>query len=92
MKGPVVAPLNCDSGTPRSRRTVWDGKVRAAMYIAALVATRHNPVLEESYGWLVSIGKPKKVALVACMGKLLLIRGVVLRHRAPWRSLHVLTR
>jgi transposase len=62
------------------------------MYMAALVATRHNPVLEEFYEQLMSIGKPKKVALVACMGKLLLIRGAVLRHRAPRRSLYVLIR
>jgi len=88
-----VAPLNRDSGTLRGRRTVWGGRarVRAALYMAALVAARFNPTLKEFYERLLAAGKPKKVALVACMRKLLSILGAVLRHRTPWRSPHALT-
>lgn len=88
-----VAPLNRDSGTLRGRRSVWGGRarVRAALYMGALVATRHNPNIRAFYQRLVASGKPKKVALVACMRKLLAILGAVLRHRAPWRSPHAPT-
>ena len=60
-----VAPFNRDSGTMRGRRTVWGGraKVRASLYMAALVAARHNPVLQRFYERLVELGKPKKLAL-----------------------------
>ena len=70
-----VAPLNRDSGTFRGRRTVWGGRttVRAALYMGALVAVRHNPAIREFYERLLAAGKPKKVALVACMRKLLLV-------------------
>ncbi len=73
------------------KREVWGGRapVRAALYMGALVATRHNPVLKEFYGRLVAVGKPKKVALVACMRKLLSILNAMMRDRAPWRSIHV---
>ena len=86
-----VAPFNRDSGTFRGKREVWGGRapVRAALYMGALVATRHNPVLKEFYGRLVAAGKPKKVALVACMRKLLSILNAMMRDRAPWRSIHV---
>ncbi len=88
-----VAPLNRDSGTLRGRRSVWGGRsrVRGALYMAALVATRHNPTIRAFYERLLAAGKPKKVALVACMRKLLAILGAMLRHRAPWRSPHALT-
>ncbi len=90
-----VAPLNRDSGTLRGRRTVWGGRarVRAALYMGALVATRSDPTIEAFYERLVVAGKkkPKKVALVACMRKLLAILGAVLKHRTPWRSPHALT-
>jgi transposase len=88
-----VAPLNRDSGTLRGRRTVWGGRarVRAALYMGALVATRFNPSIKEFYERLLAAGKPKKVALVACMRKLLAILGAVLKHRTPWRSAHALT-
>jgi transposase len=69
-----VAPLNCDSGTLRGRRsTIWGGRerVRDALYMGALVATRLNPTIKEFYERLCAGGKPKKVALVACMRKLL---------------------
>ncbi len=87
-----VAPFNRDSGTFRGKREVWGGRapVRAALYMGALVAVRHNPVLKEFYGRLLSAGKPKKeVALVACMRKLLSILNAMMRDRVPWRSIHV---
>ena len=73
-----VAPFNRDSGTLRGKRKVWGGRgqVRAGLYMAALVATRHNPVLREFYQRLCAAGKPKKVALTACMRKLLTILNV----------------
>jgi transposase len=83
-----VAPLNRDSGTLRGHRSVWGGRadVRAALYMGALVAARRNPVVKEFYERLLAAGKPKKVALVACMRKLLSILNAVLKHRTPWRS------
>lgn len=83
-----VAPLNRDSGTLRGRRAVWGGRaeVRAALYMGALVAARRNPAIREFYERLLAAGKPKKVALVACMRKLLAILNAVLKHRTPWRS------
>lgn len=88
-----VAPLNRDSGKLRGRRAVWGGRarVRAALYMAALVASRYNPAIREFYGRLCAAGKPKKVALVACMRKLVVILGAVLKHRDLWRSPHALT-
>jgi transposase len=86
-----VAPFNRDSGTFKGKREVWGGRapVRAALYMGALVAVRHNPILKEFYEKLLSAGKPKKVALVACMRKLLSILNAVMRDRAPWRPTHV---
>jgi transposase len=83
-----VAPLNCESGTLRGRRIVWGGRarVRTVLYMATLVATRHNPVIRTFYQRLCAAGKPKKVALVACMHKLLRILNAILRHRTPWRA------
>ena len=88
-----VAPFNRDSGTFRGKRQVWGGRapVRAALYMGALVATRHNPVIREFYERLLAAGKPKKVALVACMRKLLSILNAVMRDRVPWHSAHLLT-
>jgi transposase len=87
-----VAPLNRDSGTFRGKRTVWGGRgrVREALYMGALVATRYNPAIKAFYERLVSAGKPKKVALVACMRKLLIILNAVMRDRVPWRCSHAL--
>jgi transposase len=81
-----VAPLACDSGTLRGRRLVWGGRarVRSVLYMATLVATRHNPVIRAFYSKLCAAGKPKKVALVACMHKLLLILNAILRQGSPW--------
>ncbi len=83
-----VAPLNRDSGTRRGIRTVWGGRarVRGALYMAALVATRYNPVIRAFYERLCAAGKPKKVALTACMRKLLTILNALLAHRTPWQS------
>jgi transposase len=83
-----VAPLNRDSGTLRGKRTVWGGRstVRAALYMAALVGTRSNPVLKALYTRLLAAGKTKKVALTACMHKLLTILNAVLKHRTPWAA------
>jgi transposase len=82
-----VAPLNRDSGTLRGMRTVWGGRsgVRTTLYMATLCATRHNPAIREFYGHLVASGKPKKVALTACMRKLLSILAAILRNRTPWQ-------
>ena len=81
-----VAPLNRDSGTLRGRRTVWGGRsqVRAVLYMAALVATLFNPLIRCFYTRLVAAGKPKKVALVACMRKLLTILNAMLCHQTLW--------
>ena len=81
-----VAPLNRDSGTLRGRRTVWGGRatVRAKLYMAALVATRYNAVIKAFYQRLCAAGKAKKVALTACMHKLLTILNAMLKHRTPW--------
>ena len=81
-----VAPLNRDSGTLRGRRTVWGGRahVRTALYMAAIVAARFNPVIRGFYRRLCAAGKAKKVALVACMRKLLTIINAMLKHRTPW--------
>ena len=84
-----VAPFNRDSGTFRGKRKVWGGRgqVRAALYMAALVATRHNPVLRDFYQRLCAAGKPKKVALTACMRKLLTILNVMVKHRRHWNPI-----
>jgi transposase len=86
-----VAPLNRDSGTLRGRRTCWGGRaqVRAVLYMAALTATRFNPVLRAFYRRLCAAGKAKKVALVACMRKLLTIVNAMLKHRTPWKPVPV---
>jgi len=82
-----IAPLNRDSGTLRGRRTVWGGRaqVRAVLYMGAMVAGRFNPVIRTFYQRLQRAGKAKKVALTACMRKLLTILNAMLKHRTPWR-------
>lgn len=81
-----VAPLNRDSGLLRGKRTVWGGRapVRAALYMATLVATRYNPAIKSFYPRLLAAGKAKKVALTACMRKLLTILNAMLKHGSPW--------
>jgi transposase len=82
-----LAPLNCDSGTWRGKRIVWGGRapVRSALYMAALGASRHNPVIRGFYEHLLAAGKPKMVALTACMHKLLTILNAILAHPPPWQ-------
>ena len=84
-----VAPFNRDSGALRGKRTVWGGRkqVRAALYMATLVATRYNPVLRDFYQRLCDAGKPKKVALTACMRKLLTILNVMVKHNRHWNPI-----
>lgn len=83
-----VAPRNRDSGTFRGKRTIWGGRatVRAVLYMGALVAARHNAVLKAFYQRLRGAGKAPKVALTACMRKLLTILNAMLKHRTPWRE------
>jgi len=82
-----VAPLNRDSGTRRGKRMIWGGRaaVRAVLYMGALVGARHNPVLRAFYQRLRQAGKAPKVALTACMRKLLTMLNAMLKHRTPWR-------
>ena len=81
-----VAPYNRDSGTRRGKRAVWGGRsrVRAVLYMGALVASRHNPAIRDFYQRLLAAGKPKKVALVASMRKLLVILNSMLKHGSSW--------
>ena len=81
-----VAPLNRDSGAMRGKRTVWGGRaaLRAVLYMAALVATKCNPVIAAFYRRLLDVGKVKKVALVACMRKLLTMVNAMMRTRTFW--------
>lgn len=82
-----VAPLNRDSGTLRGRRVVWGGRamVRKVLYMATLVATRFNPRIRAYYQHLLAAGKLKKVALVACMHKLLIHLNAMVKANTAWR-------
>jgi transposase len=84
-----VAPLNRDSGRFRGKRMVWGGwaRVRAALYMAALTATRYNPIIKAFYHRLCGAGKARKVALTACMRKLLTILNSMLKHQRTWALL-----
>jgi transposase len=81
-----VAPFNRDSGRWRGRRTIWGGRasVRTSLYMAALVASRHNPVLAAFYQRLRARGKAPKTALVAVMRKLLTMLNAMLKHHTAW--------
>jgi transposase len=81
-----LAPFNRDSGTLKGRRSIWGGRapVRCALYMAALVATRRNSVIRDFYKPLRANGKPFKVALVACMRKLLTILNSMIKHKSRW--------
>jgi transposase len=81
-----VAPCNRDSGTLRGTRTTWGGRahVRATLYMSTLVAVRYNPVLKRFYARLRTAGKVAKVALTACMRKLLTILHAMVKHQKPW--------
>ncbi len=81
-----VAPFTCDSGTLKGKRFIWGGRaaVRSALYMAALVASRRNVVIKTFYTKLRNAGKPPKVALVACMRKLLTILNSMIKHKTLW--------
>ena len=83
-----VAPLNCDSGKFNGKRTTWGGRanVRAALYMAALSASRFDPTIKTFYQRLLIAGKPKKVAITACMHKLLTIINAVIKSGMPWQA------
>lgn len=83
-----LAPFNCDSGTLSGARHIWGGRVgvRGAIYMATLVATRHNPAIRAFYQRLVALGKRKKVALVAAMRKFLTILNAMVKHQQSWRA------
>ena len=83
-----VAPFNRDSGTWRGRRMIGGGRtsVRNALYMAALVATKHNPVIKEAYQRLTARGRPKKVAIIACLRLLLTILNAILRTKTRWQN------
>jgi transposase len=82
-----LAPLNRDSGTQRGKRAIWGGRasVRCILYMATLVATRHNTKIKVFYARLCAAGKLKKVALIACMRKLLTIMNAMIKNDQPWR-------
>ena len=81
-----VAPFNRDSGTMRGKRRIWGGRgrLRAVLYMAAMVASRFNPVIRDFYQRPLAAGKPIKVALTACMRKLLVILNSMLKWRSSW--------
>ena len=82
-----VAPLNRDSGKFRGKRRIWGGraKIRSVLYMAALVAVRFNPVIKAFYERLLSKGKLKKVALTACMHKLLIVLNAMMKNNHAWQ-------
>jgi len=86
-----VAPFNVDSGTLRGRRHIWGGRasIRSVLYMATLSAVRYNPVIAEFYQRLLRAGKAKKLALVACSRKLLVILNAMLRDNRPWTPAHL---
>jgi transposase len=88
-----VAPLNRDSGKMKGKRATWGGRssVRDTLYMATMSAVRFNPTIKDFYERLLKAGKLKKVALVACMRKLLVILNAMLRDQAPWSAQHQVT-
>lgn len=82
-----LAPLNRDSGKSKGKRRIWGGRanVRCVLYMAALVAIRYNPVIKNFYQRLLDKGKLKKVALTACMHKLLILLNAMVRDCQPWQ-------
>lgn len=83
-----VAPLNHDSGQKKGKRRIWGGRgfVRSTLYMAAVVGIRHNSVIKEFYERLRGTGKPAKVALTACMHKLIVIMNAMVKHNAHWEN------
>ena len=87
-----LAPYNRDSGTLRGKRTIWGGRasVRSMLYMAALVATRHNVQIKSFYERLCNAGKQKKVAIIACMHKLLIVMNAMIKNQEPWHPTTVI--
>ncbi len=85
-----VAPFNCDSGKYRGHRRVWGGRssVRSALYMATIAAIRFNPVIKAHYQRLLQAGKKPKVAITACMRKLLIILNAMMRDHTLWTAQH----
>ena len=83
-----VAPFNCDSGEHKGKRKIWGGRasVRSVLYMAALSSVRHNPVIKKYYNRLIAAGKPFKVAITACMRKLLVILNSMVKSQTVWRA------
>jgi len=83
-----VAPLNCDSGTYKGKRKIWGGRaaIRSVLYMCALTAIRHNPLIRDFYQKLRCAGKLPKVALTACMRKILVILNAMMRNKACWQT------
>lgn len=83
-----LAPINRDSGTLRGKRMIGGGRanVRKGLYMATLVATKHNPIIRQFYQSLLQQGKAKLLALTACMRKLLLILNAILKTNQPWKN------
>jgi transposase len=86
-----VAPFHRDSGQFRGRRSCWGGRarVRPALYMAALVGSRCNPVLQACYDRLVAAGKPRKLAVIACMRRLLVLLNAMVREHLSWTALRL---
>lgn len=86
-----LAPFNRDSGVMRGKRRIWGGRaeVRTVLYMATLSAVRYNPVIKAFYERLTAAGKAKKVALVACMRKILTILNAMVRDNKPWQPDYV---
>ena len=86
-----VAPLNCDSGRHKGRRVTWGGRseVRTTLYMATLSAMQHNSVIKPFYQRLLAKGKLPKVAIVACMHKLLIILNAIVKSNKPWNEHHL---
>ena len=83
-----VAPFNCDSGKYRGHRRIWGGRarVRSALYMPTLAAIRFNPLIRPFYQRLIEAGKKPKVAITACMHKLLTILNAMMRDRSTWMA------
>ena len=81
-----LAPYNCDSGNMKGKRMIWGGRscVRTALYMATMAAIRSNVVIKTFYHRLINAGKPKMVALTACMRKLIIIMNAMVRNNQPW--------
>jgi transposase len=83
-----VAPLNCDSGTYKGKRKIWGGRaaIRSVLYMCTLTAIRHNPVIRDFYQRLRKAGKMPKVAITACMRKILVILNAMMKSRTCWQT------